>query len=459
MFSRILVANRGEIALRIIRACRELGIETVAVYSEVDEDSLPLRYADETICIGPGPAQKSYLDIPKIIAAAEIANVDAIHPGYGFLAENARFAEVCRSCKITFIGPDPETIERMGDKSRAREVALEADVPIVPGTDGPVQEEEEACRVAEEIGYPVIIKAVAGGGGKGMRVANSELALLNGLVAASQEAEAAFGNGAVYVEKFIENPRHVEVQIIADQHGNVVHLGERDCSVQRRHQKLLEEAPCPVLDEELRQRMGEAAVRLARHGRYVNAGTVEFLLDDERRFYFMEMNTRIQVEHPVTEAITGIDLVQAQILVAAGEELSFSQEDVHFHGHAIECRINAEDPYTDFRPSPGKVGMFVAPGGRGVRVDSHLFSGYAIPPNYDSLVAKIVAHGDTREEAIAIMKRALHETIIEGVRTTIPLHRRLLEDSDFRRGQVSTSFLESRLAPLLGEDSVPPRGA
>jgi acetyl-CoA carboxylase biotin carboxylase subunit len=451
MFSRILVANRGEIALRIIRACHELGIETVAVYSEVDEDALYLRYADETICIGPGQSSMSYLDIPRIIAAAEIANVDAIHPGYGFLAENPRFAEICRSCKIGFIGPSPETMAKMGDKSQAREMAMAADVPVIPGSDGIVMREDDACRIAEEIGYPVMIKAVAGGGGKGMRAAHSQLTLLSGLASARAEAQAAFGNGDVYLEKLIEHPHHIEIQILADTHGNCIHLGDRECSVQRRHQKLIEEAPSPLIDPELRARMGEAAVRLATSTGYVNAGTVEFLVDRDLNFYFMEMNARIQVEHPVTEMVTGLDLVQAQIRVAAGEALPLTQDEVKFRGAAIECRINAEDPHHGFRPSPGKVGLFVPPGGRGVRVDSHLFSGYRIPPHYDSLVAKIITHGATRREAIVLMKRALQETIIEGIQTTIPLHLRILEHADFLAGEVDTGFLDTNLIPLLDE--------
>ncbi|MEE2711201.1 MAG: acetyl-CoA carboxylase biotin carboxylase subunit [Planctomycetota bacterium] len=452
MFSRILIANRGEIALRVIRACRELGVETVAVYSEVDEDALYLRHADETICIGPGVASQSYLDIPRIIAAAEIANVDAIHPGYGFLAENPRFAEICRDCKIGFIGPSPETIARMGDKAEARAVALAADVTIVPGSTGIVEDDKEARRIAEEIGYPVIVKAVAGGGGRGMRVANSEIALMAGVNQARAEAAAAFGNGDVYIEKFVERPHHVEVQILADSHGNCVSLGDRECSVQRRHQKLIEESLSPFVTDEVRARMSEAAVRLAKASDYVNAGTVEFLVDRDLNFYFMEMNARIQVEHPVTEMVTGLDLVQEQIRVASGEPLTLSQEDVTLTGHAIECRINAEDPHNGFRPSPGKVGLFVAPGGRGIRVDSHLYSGYKIPPTYDSLVAKIISFADTRQEAIGLMKRALQETIIEGVQTTIPLHLRILEHADFLAGQIDTGFLDTNLIPLLEEE-------
>ena len=455
MFSRILVANRGEIALRVIRACRELGIDTVAVYSEVDEGALPLRYADETICIGPGPSAKSYLDIPRIIAAAEIANVDAIHPGYGFLSENPRFAEVCRSCRIGFIGPSPETIEMMGAKARAREVAMSADVPVVPGSEGLIEDEGEARRVAAEIGYPVMIKASAGGGGRGMRVAHSEIALLNALGSARAEAEVAFGDGSVYIEKLVERPRHVEFQVLADGHGNVVHLGERDCSVQRRNQKLIEEAPCPVLDDDLRARMGEAAVRLTKAADYVNAGTVEFLLDEHKNFYFMEMNARIQVEHPVTELITGIDLVKEQIRIASGEKLSFSQKDIRLEGHAIECRVNAEDPFDGFRPCPGKVGTYIPPGGPAVRMDSHLFTGYNVPPTYDSLLGKLIVWRPTRLEAIETMQRALHETIIEGVRTTIPLYKQILDHGHFLSGQVDTSFMDTHMKPLIGEDGTP----
>ncbi len=453
MFSRILIANRGEIALRIIRACRELGIETVAVYSEVDEDSLHLRYADETICIGPGPSAKSYLDIPRLIAAAEIANVDAIHPGYGFLSENPRFAEVCRDCKIGFVGPPPNVMAMTGDKAKARELAIRAKVPIVPGSDGIVTDDNEARRLAERIGYPVMIKAVAGGGGRGMRVAHNEPSLFTGLSQARAEALAAFKNGDVYLEKYVERPRHVEIQIMADAHGNVVHMGERDCSTQRRHQKLIEESPSPFITPELRHKMGEAAVRYAKEAGYVNAGTVEFLVDRNRDFYFMEMNARIQVEHPVTELVTGIDLVKTQIAVAMGQELPFRQEDIKPRGHAIEVRVNAEDPAQGFRPSPGKVGMYVPPGGMGVRVDSHLFPGYRIPPNYDSLIAKVIVHRAEREEAIATMLRALREMIVEGVKTTIPLLLRILAHDRFRSGSIDTGFLDANLASLVDTPS------
>ncbi len=445
MFNRVLIANRGEIALRIIRALKEMGIETVAVYSEADEDALYRRYADETICIGPAPSAKSYLDIPRIIAAAEVANVDAIHPGYGFLSENSDFAEICRDCKIGFIGPSPETIAEVGDKARAKEMARAANVPVIPGSQGILRDDADAIALAAEIGYPVMVKASAGGGGRGMRMANSELVLPREMQAASAEAEAAFGNGDLYLEKFIERPRHVEVQILADNYGNVVHLGERDCSTQRRHQKLIEESPCPVIDPDLRQRMGEAAVRLAKASNYVNAGTVEFLLDSHGDFYFMELNSRLQVEHPVTEAVTGIDLVKEQVRIAAGEELSFTQDDVTISGHAIECRINAEDPDNNFRPSPGRVGLYVASSGPGVRVDSHLFSGYSIPSHYDSMVGKVIVHRSTREEAIATMQRALSEMIIEGIHTTIPLHQRILRHGDFRAGMIDTGFIDQFL--------------
>jgi acetyl-CoA carboxylase, biotin carboxylase subunit len=449
MFQRILVANRGEIALRIIRACKEMGIQTVAVYSEVDEDSLHLRYADETICIGPGPSLKSYLDITRIIAAAEIADVDAVHPGYGFLSERARFAEVCRACKLVFIGPSPETIEAVGNKARARELAAQSGVPTIPGSEGLVADDKAACEVAAKIGYPVLIKAAAGGGGRGMRVAHSEISLRSGFAAAKAEASTAFGDDTVYVEKFIERPRHVEIQIIADSHGNFVHLGERDCSVQRRHQKLVEESPSPVLTPELRRKMGEAAIRFAKAGNYVNAGTVEFLVDKNLDFYFMEMNSRIQVEHPVTEVVTGIDLVKEQIRIAAGERLSFGQDDVVARGHAIEVRVNAEDPANDFRPNPGRVTSYVAPGGPGIRVDSHLYTGYTVPPHYDSLLAKVIAFRPSRAEAIDTLSRALGEMTVEGVKTTIPFLLKVLNHAEFRSGNVDTSFVEAHRAALF----------
>ena len=440
MFRRVLIANRGEIAQRILRACRELGIETVAIYSEADADALYLRQADETICVGPAPAAKSYLNIPAIISAAEIADVEAIVPGYGFLAENAHFAEVCRSCNIQFVGPEPETIQALGDKANAREMAMRSGVPVVPGSDGPVDDTEEALRVARQIGYPVMIKASAGGGGRGMRVASNDPSLVNAFQAARAEAEAAFKDDTVYLEKFVENPRHVEIQILGDRHGNVVWLGERDCSVQRRHQKLVEEAPSTTLTAETRQRMGDAATALAREAGYSNAGTVEFLLDKNGQFYFIEVNARIQVEHTVT--VTGVDLIQQQLLVAGGEPLPFKQDDIQVRGHAIECRINAEDPDRNFQPSPGEIELFVPPGGPGVRVDSHCYSGYRIPSNYDSMIGKLLAHRGNRRQAIATMLRALGEFVIEGPKTTIPIHRRILRHSDFRSGEHDTGFVE-----------------
>jgi acetyl-CoA carboxylase biotin carboxylase subunit len=442
MFRRVLIANRGEIAQRVIRACRELGIETVAVYSTADADAIYLRQADDTICIGPAQSSRSYLDIPSIIAAAEVADVEAIHPGYGFLAENAHFAEVCRSCKINFIGPEPETIAQLGDKVAARELAKRAGVPVVPGSDGSVPDENRALSVAQSIGYPIMIKAAAGGGGRGMRIARNEPSLVAGFHAARSEAEAAFGDGTVYLEKFVENPRHIEVQILADRHGKIVHLGERDCSIQRRHQKLIEESPSPALTSDLRERICAAAVRVAQAANYSNAGTVEFLLARDGSFYFIEVNARIQVEHTVTELVTGLDLIQQQIRIAAGEKLAFDQGDVVLRGHAIECRINAEDPERDFQPSPGKIDLFVPPGGPGVRVDSHCYSGYRIPPNYDSMIGKLLVHRSRRDLAVRTMLRALDEFVIEGPKTTIPLHRSILSHSDFRSGDHDTGFVE-----------------
>ena len=442
MFRRILVANRGEIAQRVIRACRELGIETVAVYSEADAGAIYLRQADETICIGPPESGKSYMNIPAIISAAEIADVEAIVPGYGFLSENAHFAEVCRSCNIQFVGPDPATIEALGNKSNAREMALKAGVPVVPGSDGPVANEEVALRVAKEIGYPVMIKASAGGGGRGMRVASNDPSLINAFHAARAEAEAAFKDGTLYLEKFVENPRHVEIQILGDREGKVIHLGERDCSVQRRHQKLIEESPSPSLSPEMRQRMGASAIAIAKEANYHNAGTVEFLLDRRGNYYFIEVNARIQVEHTVTEMVTGIDLIQEQLKLASGLPLAFDQDDVEFRGHAIECRINAEDPDRDFKPSPGRVELYAPPGGPGVRIDSHCYSGYRIPPNYDSMIGKLLAHRANRRQAIATMLRALDEFVIVGPKTTIPIHRRILTHSDFRSGEHDTGFVE-----------------
>ncbi|HEB52250.1 MAG TPA: acetyl-CoA carboxylase biotin carboxylase subunit [bacterium] len=447
MFSRILVANRGEIALRILRACKDLGIETVAVYSEADKDSLHLRFADETICIGPPASAGSYLNIPAIIAAAEIADVEAIHPGYGFLSENAHFAEVCQSCNIKFIGPSPEAITQCGDKVAAKELAARAEVPCVPGSDGPVEDEQTALEIARRIGFPVLIKAAAGGGGRGMRVAHNEPSLVTGFHAARAEAEAAFNNSTVYIEKFIEKPRHVEIQILADTHGNVVHLGERDCSLQRRHQKLLEESPCPVLDDDTRRRMGEAAVRLAKVANYHSAGTVEFLLDRDKDFYFIEINSRIQVEHPVTEQVTGTDLIREMILVAAGEPLSFRQEDVELRGHAIEFRINAEDPDQNFKPSPGTIRSFVPPAGPGVRWDSHVYEGYTVPPHYDSMVGKLIVHRSSRKLAIETARRALQELQMDGIATTAPLFLRILEHSDFCAGEVDTGFIDRYFTP------------
>ncbi|MDI3327664.1 MAG: acetyl-CoA carboxylase biotin carboxylase subunit [Alicyclobacillaceae bacterium] len=442
MFKKILIANRGEIAVRVIRACRELGIRTVAIYSEADRDALHVQMADEAYCVGPTPSKQSYLHIANIMSLATKTGVDAIHPGYGFLAENSDFAEISEACNITFIGPPAKAIEQMGDKSMAKETMKRAGVPTVPGTDGLIEDESEALKVAEEIGYPVIIKATAGGGGKGMRVANNSDELIKGIATARSEAETAFGNAGVYLEKYIEEPRHVEIQIMADRHGRAVYLGERDCSIQRRHQKLIEEAPCPVLTPELREKMGQAAVRAALAVEYVGAGTVEFLLDREGNFYFMEMNTRIQVEHPVTEWVTGYDLIREQILVAAGEPLSMRQEDVQLRGWAIECRINAEDPDRNFLPSPGVIREYLPPGGIGVRVDSAVYPGYRVSPFYDSMIAKLIVWAPTRQEAIARMKRALSEFRIEGIKTTIPFHLKVLDHPAFVEGRVHTRFLE-----------------
>jgi acetyl-CoA carboxylase biotin carboxylase subunit len=442
MFQRILVANRGEIALRVIRACRELGLETVAVYSEADRESLHVRFADDDVCIGPAPGRASYLKIPALIAAAEITGADAIHPGYGFLAENAEFADTCRASNITFIGPTGDQIRQMGDKATARRLAAEAGVPTVPGSPDTIEDPEEALGVAEGIGFPVIIKATAGGGGKGMRIAHDaeQFAQLFGL--AQNEALAAFGNGAVYVEKYLEHPRHVEFQVLGDTHGRVVHLGERDCSVQRRHQKLIEESPSPALTPELRRRMGDAAVALASRIEYQGAGTIEFLLDQDGCFYFMEMNTRIQVEHPVTEMVTSFDLVKEQIRVAAGEPISYKGDGTRLRGHAIECRINAEDPYRGFQPCPGLITAYHPPGGPGVRVDTHVYAGYTVPPYYDSLLAKVIVHGNDRTEALARMGQALDSFILEGVTTTIPFLARVIRHPEFVEGRVDTRFLE-----------------
>ena len=442
MFKKVLIANRGEIALRVIRACRELGVETVAVYSEADRESLHVRFADDDVAIGPAMSRHSYLRIPNIIAAAEITGADAIHPGYGFLAENAEFSDICAASNIAFIGPTGDQIRQMGDKATARRLAREAGVPTVPGSPGIMEDVEEALGVAAEIGYPVIIKATAGGGGKGMRIAEDAESFTQAFTLAHSEALAAFGNGAVYLEKFLARPRHVEIQVLGDSHGKVVHLGERDCSVQRRHQKLVEEAPSPALSETLRGQMGEAAVRLASAIGYVGAGTVEFLLDDDGHYYFMEMNTRIQVEHPVTEMVTSFDLVKGQIRVAAGEPVTFHGDGNYLRGHAIECRINAEDPYRNFQPCPGLITAYHPPGGPGVRVDTHVYAGYEVPPFYDSLLAKVIVHGNDRDEALRRMGQALDSFILEGVVTTIPFLSRLLRHPEFVAGKVDTKFLE-----------------
>lgn len=447
MFQKILIANRGEIALRVIRACHELGIKAVAVYSEADRHSLHVKYADEAYCIGPAPAAQSYLNIPQIIAACEISDAEAIHPGYGFLAENAHFAEVCESCNIKFIGPHHKAIEALGDKANARALAKRAGVPTVPGSEGVVKSVDEALKVAREIGYPLIIKASAGGGGRGMRVVHTDISLQNAFNTASAEAEACFGNPAVYIEKYIAEPRHVEIQVLADEHGNVIHLGERDCTVQRRHQKLIEETPSPIMTEELRAAMGAAACNLVREAGYTNAGTVEFLVDENGKFYFMEVNTRVQVEHCVTELATGIDIIQRQIMIAAGEPLGLTQEDIKLQGWTIECRINAEDPERNFIPCPGTMTMYLPPGGPGVRVDGAGYTGYRIPPNYDSMVAKVIVHARDRISAIRRMLRALGEFQIEGIKTTIPFHRNLLKHPAFVRGtRYSTHFVEEWLS-------------
>ena len=446
MFKKILIANRGEIALRVIRACKEMGIKTVAVHSTADANSLHVRFADQSVCIGPPKSADSYLNVPSIISAAEITDTEAIHPGYGFLAENSSFAEICNSAGIRFIGPSPESIKLMGDKAKARETALKAGVPVLPGSDGIVTEENSAIEIARELGFPVIVKAAAGGGGKGMRVVMEEADFANAFVMAQTEALAAFSNADVYIEKYITEPRHIEIQLIADEKGNTVYLGERECSIQRRHQKLIEEAPSVIVDEALRKEMGEMAVAIARSVRYRNAGTIEFLMDENRKFYFMEMNTRIQVEHPVTEMVTGVDLVKEQIRIAAGLPLSFTQDRIRVNGHSIECRINAEDP-EKFTPSPGTITAFNPPGGLGVRVETAAYTQYVIPPYYDSMIAKLIVHAATREEAIMRMQRALDEFIIEGVKTTIPMHKKILDDPDFQRGNISTKFMERYANP------------
>ncbi|MEM1294386.1 MAG: acetyl-CoA carboxylase biotin carboxylase subunit [Verrucomicrobiota bacterium] len=446
MFTKVLVANRGEIALRVIRACKELGVRTVAVYSTADVDSMHVQLADDAICIGPGPSSESYLKADAIISAAEIANVEAIHPGYGFLSENAKFAQICESCKIKFIGPSAEVIATMGDKNEARATATAAGVPVTPGSDGIVATEEEAMKLAEEMGYPVMIKATAGGGGRGMRPANNEASLRTGFNAARAEAEACFGNPDVYIEKFIVDPHHIEFQLVADAHGNVVHLGERDCSLQRRNQKIIEECPSPLISQDLRERMGEATVSLAKNIGYENCGTIEYLADDDGNFYFMEMNTRSQVEHPITEEVHGCDLIKEQIRIAAGYPLSEHVRNSQPRHHSIECRINAEDPYNNFTPSPGKIDFFYAPGGRGVRVDTHVYTGYEVPPYYDSMIAKLIVTGATRDIAIARMTRALSEFKIEGIKTTIPFQDSILKNSDFRSGEYNIGWVERYLS-------------
>lgn len=449
MFEKVLIANRGEIAVRIIRACRDLNIKTVAVYSRADANSMHVQMADEAICIGEGPSTDSYLRIDRLISAAEIADVDAIHPGYGFLSENAHFADICDSCNIRFIGPRSAAMNALHDKAVSRALAKKAGVPMPPGSDGAVDSEQDALAVAKRIGYPVMIKAVSGGGGRGMRVAHNDGSLVKGYHTARTEADKAFGNSEVYIEKFIENPHHIEFQILGDNRGTIIHLGERDCSIQRRNQKLLEETPSPLFErkefKDLRKKMGKAAIKLAEVANYTNAGTVEFIVDDDASFYFLEVNKRIQVEHPVTEEVTGIDLVKQQLLIASGERLSISQGDVQFRGHAMECRINAEDPAEDFRPSPGRIEFYYCPGGPGIRVDSHAYAGYTIPPYYDSMVGKLITFGKDRTEAMNKMARALSEYMITGVKTTIPFSSAILQDPDFRRGSYSTNFVERLL--------------
>ncbi len=448
MFEKILVANRGEIAVRIIRACKELNIRTVAVYSEADTNSMHVQLADEAICIGKASSSESYLRIDRLISAAEIADVDAIHPGYGFLSENGHFAEVCENCNIRFIGPSSQAMNALENKASGRVLAKKAGVPIPPGSEGLIENEQEALTTAKRIGYPVIIKAIAGGGGHGMRTAHNDISLIKGYHTARNEAEKAFGNSAVYIEKYIENPHHIEFQILGDTRGNLIHLGERDCSIQRRNQKIVEETPSPLIEnkfKDLRKKMGKAALRIAETANYTSAGTVEFIVDDQGNFYFLEVNKRIQVEHPITEEVTGIDIVKLQILIAMGESLRISQGDVHFKGHAIECRINAEDPFDDFRPSPGRIEMYYAPGGRGVRIDSHAYAGYTIPSQYDSLLGKLITFGKDRREAMDKMNRALSEYMITGIKTTIPFEQAILQDPNFRRGVYSTNFIEQLL--------------
>ena len=447
MFSKVLIANRGEIAVRVIRGCKEMGIRTVAVYSEADRASLHVRLADEAVCVGGPRPEQSYLNIPAIVSAAEIADVDGIHPGYGFLSQNAHFAEICESCNITFIGPSAQSIRLLGDKLAAKDVMRKAGIPIVPGSMSAVKSKEDALKTARRIHYPVIVKAAAGGGGRGMRVCHNDVRLVSALMTCQAEAEASFGNSDVFVEKYLEEPRHIEFQILADRAGHTIHLGERDCTIQRRHQKLIEESPSPAVDPKLRRKMGELAVRAAKAAGYATVGTVEFLLEKSGAFYFIEMNTRIQVEHPVTEMVTGIDLIKAQMRMAAGETLGMKQDEVSLEGWAIECRVNAEDPSNGFTPTPGLITMFHQPGGRGVRVDTHAFAGYEVPPFYDSLLAKLITTGETRQDAIRVMQRALDEFFIEPIPTTLQLHRQIFRDPTFWRGQVTTAYLEH----LLGE--------
>ncbi len=443
MFKKVLVANRGEIAVRIIRACKELGIKTVAVYSSVDENALHTVFADESVCIGPAPSSQSYLDPTRIISAAEITGADAIHPGYGFLAENAEFADMCNSSGITFIGPPAEVIRKMGDKAEAKKSMKEAGVPVIPGSEGVLTDEKEAMELAKEMGFPVILKAVAGGGGKGMRIVHNQEELEKNFMMAKAEAEAAFGNPALYLEKYIDKPRHIEIQLIGDKFGNMVYLGERECSIQRRHQKLIEESPSPIINDRKRQEMGKVAVKGALHVGYYSAGTIEFLVDSQLNYYFMEMNTRIQVEHPVTEMVYNVDLIKEQILVAAGEKLSLRQKDIKPVGHAIECRINAEDPENNFMPSPGEITSLYQPGGPGTRVDTHIYASYKIPPYYDSLIAKLIVHGRDRKEAIGRLKRALDEFVVEGIKTTIPFHQFVINTPEFQSGDFDTHFIEN----------------
>ncbi len=449
MFSKILIANRGEIAVRIIRACKEMGIRTVAVYSEADANAMHVQFADEAVCIGPAASSASYLNIAAIMSAAEITDVEAIHPGYGFLAENAHFAEICESCHINFIGPTPENIRLLGDKMAAKDTMRKAGVPIIPGSAAVIENKDEAIKIANKIKYPVIVKAASGGGGRGMRVAHNNVRLVSSIITAQAEAEASFGNPNVYLEKYFEKPRHIEVQIMADKYNHVVHLGERDCTIQRRHQKLIEESPSPVLDPKTRRKICDAAVRAAKSVNYINAGTIEFLLDVDGNFYFMEMNTRIQVEHTVTEEITGIDLVKEQIKAAAGKKLEFDQDDIKMEGVAIECRINAEDPDNNFMPSPGKIENLHFPGGRGVRVDSHVYNGCTIPPFYDSMIAKLIVRGKNRQEAIKIMQRALEEFVVNPIKTTIPFHKTVFNNTQFIRGNYYTDFVEKMLETKL----------